>query len=159
MITPVLSADEIARIVDERDRYRAALEKILDRHQRRSESWRMPNEEQWAQHGPGSRHWSDGFITGLATVCEEARAALTPDEHFAHQEQWRAASHASEVEWFQLTGCCGRCGNLAARCDCPPSDPCACGPHELEPWPRVCSRCDGTGELPRPAWWDAEGRP
>jgi len=149
----ILTADEIAEISDERDRYRAALEKIVGRWQRNHESWRPGGRPD----GPG-KSWADGFHTGLATVHEEATAALDPDGHRVTREQLRAA-RGTDREWFEATVNCGGCGYVASRCDCAPSDPCGCGPHDLEPWPRKCWACKGSGETPKPAWWDEEGRP
>lgn len=148
------TADEIAEITDDRDRYRAALEKISGRWERNHQSWRPRSST--IEH-PG-RPWADGFHTALATVHEEATAALDPDAHREYRKTLDVGN-GTDREWFEQTGNCGGCGNVANRCDCPPSDPCGCGPHELEPWPRKCYTCKGSGELPKPTWWDEEGRP
>lgn len=145
--------DEIADISDDTERYKVALEKISNRWLRNHQQWRSGSH----RDRPG-QSWSDGFHTALATVRGEAEAALNPEQHRADQAIIRAGG-GTDQEWFEATGNCGGCGNIASRCDCPPSDPCGCGPHELEPWPRACQFCKGSGEHPKPPWWDEERRP
>lgn len=132
-----MSADE------EVTRLRAALERILAERHAQDASWRsgreFPND-----YGRG---WHDGYTTAMAHCSLIAREALDPEAWAEHEAEWMLASHGSDREWFEKTGCCGHCGQPAEDCCCTDDDPCSCGPHpEKRTWPRDCAWCDGTGK-------------
>lgn len=127
----------------ERDRYKAALERILEKRRREEEFWH-PGVQFPTEH---AKDWHDGYVTALATVSLIAREALDPEAWAEDEEDQRIASHGSDREWFERTGMCGHCGNVPEDCQCTPNDPCGCGPHELRTEPTPCWRCGGTGEV------------
>ena len=128
-------------MTDELERLRAAAQTVLDRSHREMNTWR-PSEEP-----PGySRSWRDGFITCLSTISLEMRRALDPELMAKRDEDSQIASWGTDQEWFDRTGNCGHCGNVAEDCVCTVDDPCQCGPHpDARTWPRPCGWCEGTG--------------
>lgn len=128
---------------EERDRLRAGLEKVQERHSLAETGYgRHPTE--------AAKHWHDGLITALATCSLIAREHLDPVAWAEYEAQSETAAHGSDQEWFDQTGNCGHCGNVAAYCCCTPDDPCGCGPHELSTEPLQCSWCKGSGIAIRP---------
>lgn len=121
---------------------REALNRIRDKYRRSSESWRSDRNYPTDY----SRAWHDGFVTALAECSLLAAEGLDPEAFEADRERSRQASWATDQEWFDLTGCCGHCGNPAEDCVCTEDDPCGCGPHEQRTWPKPCPWCDGTGK-------------
>lgn len=134
---PVVSESPQIQTVEER--LRRGLELIMERHKLRENDYgdRYPTEY--------SRAWSDGYITALATCSLIAQEYLDPVAWAEHQEEWELGSHGTDQEWFERTGHCGHCGNVAAYCACTSDDSCGCGPHELATEPLPCWRCNGTG--------------
>lgn len=124
------------------ERLRAALEKIADKSRRANESW-YPGREFPTD---AARHWHDGHVTALSSCAIIAHEALSPEQTQETDDTWLAAS-GTDREWFDRTGNCGHCGNVAEDCVCTDDDPCGCGPHEPRTWPKVCYRCDGTGQV------------
>lgn len=124
---------EVVTALAELDRLRTALQAIVDESDRLHHEYRpecYPTED--------AASWHAGYTCATAHWSLIATAALDPIEWEAHQEQWHAAALDSDREWFARTGCCGHCGNVARSCACTPADPCGCGPHEVDPWPREC---------------------
>lgn len=130
-------------ITEERDRYKAALERIQAKRRSEEEFWHQD------RHFPteASKNWHDGHITAMATISLICSEALDPVEWAEHQEQWSLASHGTDREWFERTGMCGHCGNPGDECLCTPADPCGCGPHDLRTDPIPCIRCKGAGVI------------
>lgn len=121
-------------------RLRAALEKIRDKSRRSHDSW-YPGRKFPTEYAEA---WHNGFVSALASCSLIAGEALDPAAYAEEDETWLAAQ-GTDREWFDRTGNCGHCGNLAEDCSCTPADPCDCGPHEPRTWPKTCYRCAGTG--------------
>jgi hypothetical protein len=123
---------------------RAGFERILERRRRQSDTWRS-GVEYPSEYGKG---WHDGYTTAMAECALIAMKALDPEGFAEDEDRWSIASYGTDREWFEKTGCCGHCGNLAEDCVCTDDDPCECGPHlERRTWPRDCGWCDGTGKV------------
>jgi hypothetical protein len=134
MAEATLSGEDLAR-------FRAALEKILDRWRRLSNAWR-PRRTYPSPYGEG---WHQGFHTALAELADIAGRALDPEGSALSDDLNSIVNSATDREWFEKTGNCGHCGQLGGDCICTPDDPCGCGPHEPRTWPVKCYTCDGTG--------------
>jgi hypothetical protein len=128
-------------LVAENTRLRAALQKIVDESTRRHAEYE-PDGRGLTDLG---KSWRDGYSTATAHWSLVATEALDPVEWAAHEELWLAGSCDSDREWFARTGNCGHCGDPPRRCSCTPDDPCGCGPHQVDPWPRTCWVCSGSG--------------
>lgn len=94
-----------------------------------------------------SKAWHDGYVTALATCSLIASEHLVSADEWTsdHTEQNGLAAYGTDKQWFEKTGYCGHCGNLAGYCQCTPTDPCGCGPHEKSMDPLRCWVCAGTG--------------
>lgn len=134
-----------ARYIEvERDRYRAALERIAASRRAQSDSYR-PGHEYPNDYGRG---WHDGYTTAMASCSLIVSEALDPEGWAEHEALSKLGSFGTDREWFERTGCCGHCGQPAEDCCCTDDDPCACGPHpEKRSWPRDCSWCNGSGKV------------
>ncbi len=128
----------------EAERLRAGMERILEKRRLQSDTWRSDPRPQ----GHPGRSWHDGYTTAMAEVALIAMEAMDPEGWAEHEKQWKLGSHGTDREWFEATGNCGHCGNMAEDCLCSDADPCGCGPHpERRTWPRPCGWCRGTGEV------------
>jgi hypothetical protein len=130
------------------ERLRRGLRRIMERHDNYDSCGNRSNLPETG------KAWGDGYVTALATVSLIAREFLDPEEWAKSEDHWRGASMDTDREWFDRTGHCGHCGNLAAYCRCTPDDPCGCGPHELATEPPPCHWCKGTGIGLRPVATD-----
>jgi len=129
--------DRLAAAEARAERAEAGLRAIEERRENSGHRNPYPTE--------AAKNWSDGYITALATCSLIAREHLDPVAWAEHEAEMQAASFATDREWFERTGRCGHCGDLAGYCACTEEDPCGCGPHEPATEDLPCSWCQGSG--------------